>query len=81
MVISKGDSNERVLDVRFHAHSLMDGRTFGAAGMVSLAVERHTRPTLSLGKSGGGYGIHWPDMDEDLSTKGLLRGAPAVKAA
>lgn len=27
--------------------------------------------------SGGGYGIHWPDVDEDLSTEGLLRGSPA----
>jgi hypothetical protein len=24
--------------------------------------------------AGGGYGIHWPDLDEDLSTEGLLRG-------
>jgi hypothetical protein len=24
-----------------------------------------------------GYGIHWPDLDEDLGTEGLLRGAPA----
>ena len=36
--------------------------------------------------AGGGYGIHWPDIDEDLSTEGPLRGAPAprprpVKAA
>jgi len=22
--------------------------------------------------SGAGYGIHWPDVDEDLSTEGLL---------
>jgi len=27
--------------------------------------------------AGGGFGIHWPDIDEDLSTEGLLRGAPA----
>jgi hypothetical protein len=27
--------------------------------------------------SGGGYGIHWPDIDEDLSAEGLLRGEPA----
>ena len=27
--------------------------------------------------AGGGYGIHWPDIDEDLSTEGLFRGAPA----
>ena len=28
--------------------------------------------------SGAGYGIHWPDLDEDLSTEGLLRGAPGA---
>lgn len=28
--------------------------------------------------AGAGYGIHWPDLDEDLSTEGLLRGAPAA---
>jgi hypothetical protein len=30
--------------------------------------------------AGGGYGIHWPDIDEDLSTEGLLRGAPAPRS-
>ena len=28
---------------------------------------------------GGGRGIHWPAIDEDLSTEGLLRGAPAPR--
>jgi hypothetical protein len=28
----------------------------------------------------GGYGVHWPDIDEDVSTEGLLRGAPAAGA-
>jgi hypothetical protein len=27
--------------------------------------------------AGGGFGIHWPDIDEDLSVEGLLRGLPA----
>ena len=27
--------------------------------------------------AGAGCGIHWPELDEDLSTEGLLRGAPA----
>ena len=27
----------------------------------------------------GGYGVHWPDIDEDSSTEGLLRGAPAPR--
>jgi hypothetical protein len=24
--------------------------------------------------SGGGYGIHWPDLDEDIGVEGLLLG-------
>ena len=26
---------------------------------------------------GRGYGVHWPDVDEDLSAEGLLKGSPA----
>jgi hypothetical protein len=29
--------------------------------------------------AGAGYGIHWPDLDEDLSTEGLLRGAIGIR--
>jgi hypothetical protein len=29
---------------------------------------------------GGGYGIHWEALDEDLSTEGMLRSAPAPEA-
>jgi hypothetical protein len=31
--------------------------------------------------AGGGYGLHWPELDEDLSVEGLLRGAPAPRPA
>jgi hypothetical protein len=31
--------------------------------------------------AGAGFGIHWPDVDEDLSTEGLLRGAPASRTS
>ena len=31
--------------------------------------------------AGAGYVIHWPDIDEDLSTQGLLQGAPAPRGA
>lgn len=27
---------------------------------------------------GDGEGIHWPDVDEDLSVSGLLRGTPVA---
>jgi hypothetical protein len=29
--------------------------------------------------AGAGFGIHWPDIDEDLSVEGLLRGAPSPR--
>ena len=31
--------------------------------------------------AGGGFGIHWPSIDEDLSVEGLLRGAPAPRVS
>jgi hypothetical protein len=30
--------------------------------------------------TGGGYGIHWPDLDEDLSVKNMLKGLPAAES-
>jgi hypothetical protein len=27
--------------------------------------------------NGGGTGIHWPDLDEDISVEGLLLGGPS----
>lgn len=30
---------------------------------------------------GDGQGIHWPDIDEDLSVSGLLRGTAAPEAS
>ena len=29
--------------------------------------------------AGAGYGIHWPDLDEDLSINRPLRGTPASR--
>jgi len=28
---------------------------------------------------GSGEGIHWPDIDEDLSARGMLQGIPAPR--
>jgi len=30
--------------------------------------------------SAAGYGVHWPDIDEDLSIEGIMRGSPAPGA-
>lgn len=75
-------ADERVLDVKFDQDrlivDLMDGRTIA----VPLAwYPRLFDATVAQRRnwriSGAGYGIHWPEIDEDLSSEGLLRGAPA----
>lgn len=76
-------ADERVADVRFDEHriivDLMDGRTIAAplAWFPRLA-DATPAQRARWERAGGGYGLHWPDLDEDLSTEGLLRGAPAA---
>ena len=82
MTISARAADERVLDVRFDEHSLivdlMDGRTIAAPLAWYPRLLRATpQQREHWERAGGGYGIHWPEVDEDLSTEGLLRGAPA----
>jgi len=75
-------AEERVLDIHFTESSLsvdlMDGRTI-TVPLAWYPRLLHASPAQRnhWKKSGGGYGIYWPDIDEDLSTEGLLRGAPA----
>ena len=75
-------ADERVRDIRFSEDSLtvdlMDGRTISVPlewypRLAGASLEQLQNWTLCA----AGYGIHWPDIDEDLSTEGMLRGAPA----
>ncbi|MEK7829607.1 MAG: DUF2442 domain-containing protein [Acidobacteriota bacterium] len=79
-------ADERVADVECTDDrlkvDLMDGRTI----IVPLAwYPRLENASEAERKNwricGAGYGINWPDIDEDLSTEGLLRGAPAPRRA
>lgn len=86
MNISAKLTDERVLDVRFDDHSLivdlMDGRTISAPlAWYPRLLNARAKQRAVLETCAGGYGIHWPELDEDLSTEGLLGGAPAAKAA
>lgn len=85
MNISARITDERVLDVRFDTASLivdlMDGRSISAPlAWYPRLLHASTEQREHWEKAGAGYGIHWPEIDEDLSTEGLLRGAPAVTA-
>lgn len=60
--------------------SLMDGRTISVPLVWYLRLLNATpRQRRNWQIAGGGYGIHWPEIDEDLNTEGLLRGAPAPR--
>jgi hypothetical protein len=86
MNISAKVTDERVLDVRFDEASLivdlMDGRTISVPLAWYPRLD-HANPEQRAGwrRAGAGFGIYWPELDEDLSTEGLLRGAPAARAA
>jgi len=83
MGISALAADERVADVRFDEDrivvDLMDGRTI-AAPLAWFPRLANATPAQRARweRAGGGYGLHWPELDEDLSTEGLLRGAPAA---
>ena len=77
-------ADERVSTVNFTSDSLsvslMDGRVISVPltwypKLLHASVEQRSNWQIA----GGGYGIHWPDLDEDLSTEGMLRGAPAPR--
>ncbi|WP_165224862.1 DUF2442 domain-containing protein [Aquisphaera insulae] len=60
--------------------ALLDGRTITVPLAWYPRLLRATAQERGNWKiAGGGYGIHWPDVDEDLSSEGLLRGAPAPR--
>jgi hypothetical protein len=78
-------TDERVLDVAFSddalSVSLRDGRVISVPLVWYPRLLNATPAQRKNWKiAGGGYGIHWPDVDEDLSTEGLLRGVKAPKS-
>jgi len=78
------DTDTRVMNVHVDECALtvdlMDGRTISTPLFWYPRLANATqvqRENWEL--CGAGQGIHWPDIDEDLSTVGMLRGARAVQ--
>ena len=76
------NADERVASVEFTEDSLVVGLMDGRR--ISVPLEWYPRLAHAAPDQlavwevcGGGYGIRWPGLNEDLSTEGLLRGAPA----
>jgi hypothetical protein len=79
-------AGERIAAVRVSDDSLavdlLDGRTI----IVPLAwyprlLHASDAQRNNFRLVGAGYVINWPDLDEHLSSQGLLSGAPAPNAA
>ena len=83
MNTSDASPGERVKNVQISDDTLSvelaDGRTISVPlawypRLLHATVDQRNNWTVSA----GGFGIHWPDLDEDLSSAGLLRGSPAA---
>ena len=61
---------------------LADGRTISATlAWYPRLLHATPQQRSNCVIAGAGYGIHWPEVDEDLSVEGLLRGAPAPRVS
>jgi hypothetical protein len=74
--------NEKVANVYFTASeicvTLVDGPTISAPlAWYPRLLHATAKQRKNWQTCGVGYGIHWPEIDEDLSAEGLLGGAPA----
>ncbi len=85
MAISATIADPRVRDVLVTDDALLvvlrDGRKVSAPldWFPRLKAASQTQ-RADWQSSAAGHGIHWPQIDEDLSVEGLLRGQPAPGA-
>jgi hypothetical protein len=57
---------------------LMDGRTISVPLAWSWRLSEATpEQRANFRLIGSGQGVHWPELDEDISARGMLTGVPA----
>ena len=83
--MSTSTAEPRARDVRVSGGSLIvmlvDGRKITARVDQFPRLARGTPAQLAHWEFiGGGIGIHWPDLDEDISVEGLLHPERTIKA-
>ena len=68
-----------VTDDSVIAH-LMDGRTISVPLVWSWRLmEATSKQRKNYEIMGDGHGVHWPDIDEDISADGMMYGTPAPR--
>ena len=59
---------------------LVDGRTISVPLAWSWRLSEATpKQRANWEIIGDGHGVHWPDIDEDISAEGMLYGIPAPR--
>jgi hypothetical protein len=76
----------RLLDVRVSEKEIIvflaDGRTVSVPLAWSWRLsEASQKARQNFQIFGDGQGIHWPDVDEDISVAGMLGGLPAWRSS
>jgi len=79
-----GSSDPRIIGLEVTDESIVaqlaDGRTVSVPLAWSWRLSEATpeqRQNLKI--MGSGQGVHWPDVDEDISAIGMLSGTPAPR--
>ena len=61
---------------------LDDGRTIAVPiGWYPRLAHATDDERTNVEISGGGFGLHWPDLDEDIGVEGLLTGKKSTESA
>ena|SRR5919108_1139736 len=61
---------------------LEDGRTISVPiGWYPRLANGTSQERANFQISGAGYGLHWPDLDEDIGVEGLMLGKRSTESA
>ena len=79
LVVEPRISDLRITEAEITAY-LIDGRTISVPLAWSWRLSEATPSQRNHWELiGDGIGIHWPEVDEDISIEGMLYGAPAPR--
>jgi len=86
MNIAANNADPRLKDFRVTENEmiayLVDGRTVSVPLAWSWRLSEATEDQRGhFEVLGDGQGVHWPDIDEDISVEGMLSGIPARRSA
>lgn len=78
------DSEPRIISIKVTSAAitavLADGRTVSVPLAWSWRLSEATvKQRQNFKIIGSGQGVHWPDVDEDISAAGMLSGSPAPR--